>query len=118
MSAPPAVLVQPPPPAAKVTAPVPLPPALPTVKLAPVAALIGAPVTRHGAEIGIVTAAAWSPYLGCGIGYVRLADADLVDPRTADVVGRDLATHACAIVDLPFYDAEKKIPRSLEAAAI
>lgn len=80
--------------------------------------LIGTPVTRHGAEIGAVTAAAWSPYLGCGIGYVRLADADLIDPRTADVVGRDLTTHECAIVDLPFYDAEKKIPRSLEVAAV
>ena len=78
--------------------------------------LIGTPVTRHGAEIGAVTAAAWSPYLGCGIGYVRLAD--LIDPRTADVVGRDLTTHECAIVDLPFYDAEKKIPRSLEVAAV
>ena len=29
-------------------------------------------------------------------------------------MGFDLAMHDCDIVDLPFYDAEKKIPRGLE----
>ena len=29
-------------------------------------------------------------------------------------MGFDLAMHKAAIVDLPFYDAEKKIPRGLE----
>lgn len=80
--------------------------------------LIGAPVSRDGAEIGVVTAAAWSPYLGYGIGYVRLADADLLDPRAAAVVGRDLASHECTIVDLPFYDPEKRIPRSLDVVSV
>ena len=80
--------------------------------------LIGAPVTRDGAEIGVVTAAAWSPYLECGIGFVRLHSADDVDPRATSVVGFDLAEHACSIVDLPFYDAEKRIPRGLEVATV
>ncbi len=80
--------------------------------------LIGAPVYRDGAEIGIVTAAAWSPYLACGIGFVRLGTADHVDPRAATVIGFDLAEHPCAIIDLPFYDAEKRIPRGLEAPAV
>ena len=39
-------------------------------------------------------------------------------PRQADVVGFDLAPHTCEIVDLPFYDEEKRIPRGLEAPAV
>jgi glycine cleavage system aminomethyltransferase T len=73
--------------------------------------LIGGPVAREGKEIGRVTAAAWSPLLEQGIGYVRLASADNLDPRSAEVMGFDLAMHDCEIVDLPYYDAEKKIPR-------
>jgi aminomethyltransferase len=80
--------------------------------------LIGGPVTREGAPIGHVTAAGWSPYLERGIGYVRLSSPDLVDPRQAEVVGFDLVTHGCEIVDLPFYDAEKRIPRGLETIAV
>ena len=80
--------------------------------------LIGGQVTRAGEMIGHVTAAGWSPYLERGIGYVRLARADLVDPREAHVVGFDLEEHACEIVDLPFYDAEKRIPRGLETVAV
>ncbi len=80
--------------------------------------LIGAPVTRSGVELGVVTAAAWSPYLGRGIGYIRLHDADLLEPRRATVIGFDQAEHACDIVDLPFYDADKKIPRGLATASV
>ena len=80
--------------------------------------LIGSAVTRDGKDIGVVTAAAWSPHLERGIGYVRLENADLLDPRHAKVVGFDLETHACEIVDLPFYDAEKKIPRGLETVDV
>ena len=32
------------------------------------------------------------------------------------MIGFDLAEHACEIVDLPFYDANKKIPRGLETS--
>ena len=75
--------------------------------------LIGAAVTRDGVEIGLATAGSWSPHFGCGIGYVRLHSADELEPRRASVIGFDLAEHACDIVDLPFYDADKKIPRGL-----
>ena len=80
--------------------------------------LIHAPVSRHGREIGVVTAAAWSPYLERGIGYVRLHSADDLEPRRASVVGFDLADHRCEIIDLPFYDADKKIPRGLETPIV
>jgi aminomethyltransferase len=65
-------------------------------------------------SVGRITAGAWSPYLGTGIGYVRFNE-------PGDWVGRSLslrsaqgAAHSCAIVTLPFYDKEKRIPRGLE----
>ena len=78
--------------------------------------LTGAPVTRDGTEIGHVTAAAWSPFLESGIGLARFASADLLEPSKVEITGFDLEAHAAAIVDLPFYDPEKRIPRGLEVA--
>ena len=34
------------------------------------------------------------------------------------VVGFDLQLLDCELIDLPFYDAEKKIPRGLEVAEV
>ena len=79
--------------------------------------LTGGPVTRNGKEIGLITASGWSPWLEQGVAYVRLARAGDLEPRSVEVMGFDLAMHPATIVDLPFYDAEKKIPRGLEAAA-
>ena len=78
--------------------------------------LIGGPVARNAEEIGHITAAAWSPWLERGIGYVRLARAADFEPRSVEVMGFDLAMHAATIIDLPFYDREKRIPRGLEVA--
>lgn len=78
--------------------------------------LIGGPVARGGREIGRVTASGWSPYLERGVAYARLDDADDLDPRAVEVMGFDLAMREAEIVDLPFYDEEKRIPRGLEAA--
>lgn len=81
--------------------------------------LIHAPVYRDGREIGKVTAAAWSPYLNKGTGYAQLHNADDAEPRAAEVVGfSDQNTYPCELVDLPFYDPEKKIPRGLEIATV
>ena len=79
--------------------------------------LIGGPVARNGHKIGHITASGWSPHLAQGVAYVRLARADDLEPRSVEVMGFDLAMHAAAIVDLPFYDREKKIPRGLEVAS-
>jgi glycine cleavage system aminomethyltransferase T len=64
--------------------------------------------------VGRVTAGAWSPFLDCGIGYVRF-------DQPGDWAGRSLAlktsageTVPCEIVDLPFYDLEKRVPRGLD----
>jgi glycine cleavage system aminomethyltransferase T len=68
---------------------------------------------RHE-TVGRVTAGAWSPFLDCGIGYVRFE-------QPGDWAGRSLAlktstdeTVSCEIVGLPFYDPEKRITRGLE----
>ena len=65
-----------------------------------------------------VTAGVWSPYLDCGIGYARF-------DRPGDWAGRSLSLKSdqgelipCAITELPFYDAEKRIPRGLDTPAV
>ena len=62
-------------------------------------------------RVGLVTAGAWSPYLECGIGYVRF-------DRPAQWLGMKLGLGSadrdpidCEITTLPFYDPEKRIPR-------
>jgi hypothetical protein len=49
---------------------------------------------------------------------VKLHSADLIEPRAGQVVGFDLQLHDCELIDLPFYDVEKKIPRGLEIADV
>ncbi len=63
---------------------------------------------------GRMTAGAWSPYLECGIGYVRFAQAGDWIGKTVFLRARDGALHDCAVVELPFYDPEKRIPRGLD----
>lgn len=66
------------------------------------------------ASVGRVTTGAWSPFLECGIGYVRFnepgdwaGESLLMETRHGEFV-------ACEILALPFYDPEKCIPRGLE----
>jgi len=61
-------------------------------------------------------AGGWSPYLDRGIGYVHFNE-------PGDWIGRELKLQTregrqlpCRIVALPFYDAEKRIPRGLDRA--
>ena len=61
--------------------------------------------------IGKTTAAARSPYLGHSIGYVLL---DQAGPKAGTLVRvqcRDGALHTAELVDPPFYDTERLIPR-------
>jgi glycine cleavage system aminomethyltransferase T len=66
--------------------------------------------------VGHMTVGAWTPYLESGIGFVRFY-------RKGDWLGRKLSLctqegseHECEIVPLPFYDADKMIPRGLALA--
>lgn len=74
----------------------------------------GLQVLDDDSVVGHMTTGAWTPYLETGIGFVRFY-------QNGDWLGRRLTLrtaegeqHDCEIVTLPFYDAEKKIPRGLE----
>ncbi len=64
----------------------------------------------HGGEpVGRVTTGAWSPSLERGIGYARF---DEPAEWTGSTI-RSTAGEAFEVVELPFYDREKAIPRGL-----
>ncbi len=73
----------------------------------------GGSVTQNGVKVGHVTAAAWSPTLEKGIGYVRFDEAGEWIGEQLTVECDDDAPAACEIVSLPFFDKEKRIPRGL-----
>ena len=73
---------------------------------------------RNGDEIyqetrvvGTVTASAWSPLLECGIGYVRFTQPGDWAGKSLSLKMRSGNLLPCDILDLPFYDADKQIPR-------
>lgn len=61
--------------------------------------------------IGKTTAAALSPYLGHSIGYAFLDQAGPKAGTSVRVQCRDGALHTAELVDPPFYDTERLIPR-------
>jgi aminomethyltransferase len=63
--------------------------------------------------VGRVTAGARSPYLDAGIGYVRFIEPGDWTARVLTLKRANGETCSCAIVDLPFYDKEKRIPRGI-----
>ena len=77
----------------------------------------GCVVLNGGTVVGSITAGGWSPTLEKGIGYVRFqAPSDQEGGwlgETLTLRDRDGADYVCEVVELPFYDAEKKIPRGI-----
>ena len=76
--------------------------------------LFGLEVFDAGVPVAGLTIGAWSPFLDCGIGYVRFRQSGDWMGRELLLRDRDGASHPCEIVELPFYDAEKRIPRGLD----
>ncbi len=70
-------------------------------------------VFEDSTVVAHITAAAWSPTLECGIGYVRFREAADWIGRTLTVQTVDGGVTSCEIVALPFFDEGKKIPRGL-----
>ncbi len=66
--------------------------------------------------VGRVTAGAQSPYLNTGIGYVRFEAPSDWAGQTLNLRCAAGESHTCDIVELPFYDKEKRIPRGLDKA--
>lgn len=73
----------------------------------------GASVISNGQTVGRVTAYEVSPYLQCGVGFVLLDSPGYMQATGLTVRQRDGDECAIELVDLPFYDAEKNIPRGL-----
>ena len=78
---------------------------------------VGCIVLDGQQKVGEVRVGDWSPTLEKGIGYIFF---DALAKSEKGWVGRHLTLidkeakeHACEIVNLPFYDNEKKIPRGL-----
>jgi len=83
------------------------------LRVADAAPLRGSEVLDGGATVGWMTTGAWSPYLECGVGYVRF-DAPGYQPGDRVAVRLpDGGEHDGEVVELPFYDKEKLIPRGL-----
>ena len=74
----------------------------------------GLQVLDGNSVVGQMTAGAWTPYLETGIGFVRFQQKGDWLGRKLTLVTSDGKQHACEIVSLPFYDAEKKLPRGGE----
>ena len=65
-------------------------------------------------KVGYLSACTWSPTLNKFVGYVRFDYADNWkehEVKVEDVNGNLLE---CQIVDLPFYDKKKLIPKGLD----
>lgn len=78
--------------------------------------MIGGRVQFQGKTIGKATASAYSPYLQCGIGYVLLDDPEISLGTEVWVDGIDGSRHLGRLVELPFYDVDKAIPRGRQVS--
>ena len=79
--------------------------------------LTGTRVLDGDKIVGQTTAGAWTPHLQKGIGYVRFDQHGDWLGKALKLVARDGEVYPCAVVDLPFYDAEKAIPRTIPNVA-
>ncbi len=71
----------------------------------------GNPVFDGNRPVGSVTTGAWSPFLDCGVGYVRFEQVGKEAGQSFTLRRADGSTIPCQTVDLPFYDPQKRIPR-------
>ena len=71
-------------------------------------------VLSDNAPVGKVTTGAFSPYLDCGIGYVRFDKPSDWSGKILTLQSHKFGEVSCTIVDLPFYDQEKLLPRDLK----
>jgi len=56
----------------------------------------------------------WSPTLQAGIGYVHFSQPGNWMGRAVQLLDSQGVSHPAEVVELPFFDAEKRIPRGLE----
>ncbi len=75
-------------------------------------------VYKDGKLVGKVTAGDWSPVLDRGIGYVRFfSQSDISNTWLGEMVAvqdGEKNLHHVEVVELPFFDKEKLIPKGME----
>ncbi len=71
-------------------------------------------VMVDGRQVGRVTAGAWSPFLQHGVGFALFDEPGEWLGKRVEVQDLEGASHFGEIVSLPFYDADKNIPRGLD----
>ena len=73
----------------------------------------GASLISQDQKIGRVTAYDLSPYLECGVGFALFDSAERLECQDIRVIDRSGEACSVELITLPFYDAEKNIPRGL-----
>ena len=63
-------------------------------------------------RVGVVTTGARSPYMNAGIGYVRFDNGGSWAGRTHSMRSGTHGDAVCEVVDPPFHDRGKEIPRA------
>ena len=75
-------------------------------------------ILEKSSPVGKITTGAQSPYLECGIGYVRFDHPSDWRGKTLSLLTADYRKVSCKIVTLPFYDEEKRLPRRLDPGGV
>jgi glycine cleavage system aminomethyltransferase T len=76
----------------------------------------GSAVICDGKSVGRVTAYEVSPYLESGVGFVLFDSPEQLASKGFGIVDREETNCPIELVELPFYDREKNIPRGLPCA--
>ena len=69
----------------------------------------GSKIKLNDKEVGYITAGVPSPTLQLGIGYVRFYEPNDYMNKEIEILLPDNSSHIGVVVDLPFYDKEKRI---------
>ncbi len=75
---------------------------------------VGNSVMEGQTAVCRISAGAYSLFQQCGIGYARFAGPGGWEGRELTLMSADGSAAACTVINLPFYDPEKRIPRRLD----
>jgi len=75
---------------------------------------VHAKIMKLGEEIGKITSGVFSPTLKCGVGFLRLNSPLKIVGQEVQMIMSNQSIESCQVVDLPFFDHEKRIVRGLE----
>ena len=74
----------------------------------------GSKIKINDKHVGYITAGVPSPTLQQGIGYVRFYEPNDYINKEIEIILPDNSSHTGVVVDLPFYDKEKKIVKGID----